>query len=96
MERALARKKAALPAAGQQLRVKVFSPYQVFYEGAAISVSGVNSTGPFDVLLNHANFFSLLLPCKIIVNTGYERFAFPIKHGILKVRQNQVRLFVDV
>lgn len=78
------------------LHVKVFSPYQVFYEGAAVSVSGINSTGPFDILLNHANFFSILEPCKVIVNTGHEQFAFPINHGILKVRRNQVRLFVDV
>lgn len=78
------------------LTVKVFSPYQVFYEGSAVSISGVNSSGPFDVLLNHANFFSLLVPCSVIVDTGFEHFAFPINHGILKVRKNTVRLFVDV
>jgi F-type H+-transporting ATPase subunit epsilon len=80
----------------QLLNVKVFSPYQIFYEGGALSVSAVNSTGPFDVLLNHANFFSLLIACKVSVNTGYELFEFPINHGIIKVRNNQVRLFVDV
>ncbi len=82
--------------ADQLLSVKVFSPYQVFYEGGAVSVSAVNKTGPFDILLNHANFFSLLVECKVSVNTGYELFEFPINHGIIKVRSNKVTLFVDV
>jgi F0F1-type ATP synthase epsilon subunit len=92
---AKAKSQTAKPAV-DHLGVKVFSPYQVYYEGPAQSVSGVNDTGPFDILLNHANFFSLLVPCRVIVNTGFERFAFPINRGILKVRANQVRLFVDV
>lgn len=87
---------AAAPAPVQQITVKVFSPYQVFYEGGAVSVSAVSKTGPFDVLLNHANFFSLLVACKVVVNTGYERFEFPINHGIVKVSNNHLSLFVDV
>jgi F0F1-type ATP synthase epsilon subunit len=80
----------------QRLQVKVFSPYQVFYEGPADSLSGVNRTGPFDVLMYHANFFSLLAPGDIVVNTGYQALKFPIARGIIRVFQNRAIVFVDV
>lgn len=80
----------------QRLSVKVFSPYQVFYDGPAESLSGVNRTGPFDVLLYHANFFSLLAPGDIVVNTGYQQLKFPIARGIIQVYQNRATVFVDV
>jgi F0F1-type ATP synthase epsilon subunit len=91
----MARKTPPTPVV-DHLTVKIFSPYQLFYEGPAASVSAVNATGPFDVLLNHANFFTLLVTCKVVVNTGFDRFAFPVNHGIVKVRNNQVRVFVDI
>lgn len=80
----------------QTLNVKIFSPYQIFYEGGAVSISAVSKTGPFDILLNHANFFSLLVACKVMINTGYQKFEFPINHGIIKVSNNRLILFVDV
>lgn len=84
------------PAQAQQLAVKVWSPFQTFYEGGAASVSASNATGPFDVLLNHASFFSLITPSTIKVNTGYELFEFPVTRGVIWVHNNQVTLFVDV
>ena len=84
--------KAAQPA----MEVKIFSPYRVFYQGNGVSVSAINKTGRFDVLYNHANFFTLLLPGQITVNTGYQKLNFPIKSGVLKVSQNHATAFVDI
>ena len=76
------------------LHVKVFSPARIFYEGVAQSVSAVNDTGAFDVLPGHVNFFSLLAPCNVVVDTGKEKVEVPISHGLIHDRRNQLTLFV--
>ncbi|MGH7196847.1 MAG: F0F1 ATP synthase subunit epsilon [Candidatus Saccharimonadales bacterium] len=77
-----------------KLQVKILSPSQTYYEGPAHSVSAVNKVGPFDVLANHANFFSLLSKGDIVVSTPGQELRFPIEDGIVKVTNNAVTLFV--
>lgn len=77
-----------------RLRVKVLAPTQAFYDGPAVSVTATNKVGPFDILADHANFFSLLTESEIIVNTGTQKFTFPATHGIIKVHNNTVTLFI--
>jgi F0F1-type ATP synthase epsilon subunit len=79
-----------------RLKVKVFSPYETYYEGDAVSISAINKTGPFDVLYGHASFFSLLLSGDVVVQTGKDEHRFPINHGVVKVTNNVVTLFVNV
>jgi F-type H+-transporting ATPase subunit epsilon len=79
-----------------RLRARVMSPTQTLYDGPALAVSANNRVGPFDILADHANFFSLLTEGSIIVNTGYQSFTFPIQHGIVKVKNNEVTLFIDI
>jgi F0F1-type ATP synthase epsilon subunit len=79
-----------------RFKCKIFSPYQVYYEGDAVSVSAANRTGPFDVLAGHINFFSLLTGGTVVVNTGFQRLEFPIARGIIRVNRNEVTLFADV
>jgi F0F1-type ATP synthase epsilon subunit len=80
--------------ADELLDVKIFSPYHTFYKGPAKSLSALNSTGPFDVLSGHINFFSVLKEGNVVVDTGNDPREIPITHGIIHVRQNQVTLFV--
>lgn len=87
-------KPAKVKPAAPQLHVKVVSPSQTFYEGPADSVSAVNKVGPFDILPNHANFFSLLTQGDIIVRVVGQGLKFPIKHGIVKVTNNVITLFI--
>ena len=79
-----------------KLRVKIFSPYQIYYEGEAVSISAVNKTGPFDVLSGHANFFSLLSSGKVNIDTGFQKLDFQLDRGIIKVSSNVVTLFANV
>jgi F0F1-type ATP synthase epsilon subunit len=79
-----------------KLHVRILSPTQTLYDGMALSVSAFNKVGPFDILADHANFFSLLSEGTIVINTGFQTFSFPIKHGIVKVKNNQVTLFIDI
>lgn len=76
--------------------VKIFSPFEVFFEGEASALSSVNKSGPFDVLLDHANFISLLPAGNVRVLTRFGRREIQINRGILKVSNNRVILFANV
>lgn len=77
-----------------RLKVKVISPAQTYYDGPAMSVSAVNKVGPFDILADHANFFSLLTEGDIVINTGQQDLRFPVTHGIVKATNNAIMLFI--
>ena len=79
-----------------RLQVKVFSPYETFFEGTAVSLSATNKTGPFDVLYGHTNFFTLLSDSRITIDTGFNPLQIEVKSGILRVRDNVVTLFANV
>jgi F0F1-type ATP synthase epsilon subunit len=80
----------------QRFKVRILSPYQTYYDGEAVSLSAANRTGPFDILAGHINFFSLLMPGTVVLNTGFQRLEFPISRGVLRVTHNVVTLFADV
>lgn len=80
----------------KRFKIKIFSPYQVYYQGEAVSLSAQNRTGPFDVLPGHINFFSLLTGGTVVLNTGYQRLEFQIARGILRVNHDDLTLFADV
>ena len=79
-----------------KLKVKLFSPFQVYYQGEAVSVSAVNDVGPFDILAGHSNFFSLLTEGEVIINTGYQNVKVTIPNGVVRVSNNMVTLFVNI
>ena len=80
----------------ERLVVKVISPFETFYEGNAVSLSAKNKTGPFDVLFNHGNFFSLLTPGRIVINTGFDKVQVEITSGVIQVFRNKVVVFANV
>lgn len=79
------------------MRVRVHSPFRDYYDGLAFSLSGENTTGPFDILPHHHNFISLLLPCELVVRTVNEgERKIRISGGILHVKADQAVVFLDV
>lgn len=79
------------------LKVKIYSPYQVYYDDIAVSVSAENDTGPFDVLPRHHNFITLVNACEVIIrNDGVDDKRIRITRGVMHVRSNKVTLFLDV
>ena len=79
------------------MRVHVRSPFRDYYDGLAFSLSAESATGPFDILPQHHNFISLLLPCEIIIRTVSEgERKIRISGGIIHVKANQVIVFLDV
>lgn len=87
-------KRAKDEAAG--LTVIARAPFHVYYEGDAHVVSAVNDVGPFDILPGHADFFSVLDPCEISIETETDSVSFNIDNGIISVRDNEVMLFVNM
>ena len=86
-------KKKERPVLGQ---VKIYSPYMVYFDDKAYSVSAINGTGPFDVLPGHKNFLTLLKPCEIKVESPLESKKLKIDRGVMHVRRDKVTVFLDV
>ena len=78
------------------MHVKVHAPFKVYFDGQAQSVSGVNETGPFDILPGHHNFMTLLSPCDIVLVTDRGKESVPIQRGVMHVKADEVIIFLDV
>ena len=80
-----------------RMSVKVYAPFQVYFEGEATSISATNATGPFDVLPKHHNFLCMLVPCTLVVQP-VEGAAKNIKihRALMHVKADRVVVFMDV
>jgi F0F1-type ATP synthase epsilon subunit len=78
------------------MHVKVYSPYQTYFDQEAYSISAVNSTGPFDVLPRHHNFMTLLNPCEIVMRVKSSVQRIKISRGVMHVKADKVVVFLDV
>lgn len=77
--------------------VKIYSPFKVYYDAAAQSISAENDTGPFDILPRHKNFLTLLRPCNIkVVQEDGQVLEFPVAQGIMQVKAVETTVFLDV
>jgi F-type H+-transporting ATPase subunit epsilon len=79
-----------------QLTVTARGPFELYYEGLASAVTALNKVGQFDVLPGHADFFSMLTPGEVTIETAAEPVTFMITNGIITVRDNEVLLFVNM
>ncbi len=76
--------------------VKVYSPFKVFFDGEALSISAENGTGPFDVLPEHHNFLTLLRPCELVIRTSQQEQKIHIESGVMHVKKNKVSVFLNI
>lgn len=79
------------------ISVKVYAPFRIYFEGEARSVSGVNATGPFDILPHHHNFLCMLVPSELKISSvdGSEK-VIKIHRALMHVNDGRVVVFVDV
>ncbi len=80
----------------EHMHVKVYAPFKTYFDGIAKSISAVNDTGPFDILPKHHNFMTLINAGDVIVRTDSGEEKFPISHGIMYVKADDVVVFLDV
>jgi len=78
------------------LHVIARAPFELYYEGPASAVSATNRVGNFDILPEHADFFSMLRPGKVIIETDKEPLEIDASNGIITVRDNRVLLFLNI
>lgn len=85
-----------MPTSEAQIRVVARAPFHVYYEGPAYSISATNKVGVFDILPGHADFFSMLSPCTVTIETDDDPVKFAIHNGMLTVRNDEAMLFVNM
>ncbi len=79
------------------MAVKVYAPFQVYFEGEAFSVSATNATGPFDILPKHHNFLCMLVPCTLKVQpVDGPAKSIKIHRALMHVKSDRVVVFMDV
>ncbi len=86
------------PAADGQptMEVKVYAPFQIYFEGQAYSVSAENATGPFDVLPRHYNFLCMLVPCQLVIEAPTGKKTIKISRALMHVKSERVVVFMGV
>lgn len=76
--------------------LKIYSPFKIYFDEPAYSITAENDTGPFDILAVHHNFMTLINPCEMLIEMprGQEKIA--IERGVMHVKANEVTVFLDV
>lgn len=88
---------APKPSGGKPtMAVKVYAPFQVYFEGDAYSVSAANDTGPFDILPGHHNFLCMLVPCSLVVKAPETEKTIKVHRALMHVKADRVVVFMDV
>lgn len=78
------------------MSVKVYAPFQVYFEGDAYSISSINATGPFDILPHHHNFLCMLSPSTMSIQTPDGEKKIKISRALMHVKADRVVVFMDV
>lgn len=78
------------------IRVIARAPFTIYYEGEALVLTAHNRVGEFDILPGHADFFSMLVPGRVTIETDKESLFFEASNGIITVRDNEVLLFANM
>lgn len=78
------------------MEVKVYAPFQVYFEGDAFSISAKNATGPFDILPHHKNFLCMLVPCVLSIRTVQGVKTVKVHRALMHVKANRVVVFMNV
>jgi len=66
----------------------------ILWQGAATSVSGVNSQGPFDVLPLHANFITLTENTPITIRESESANEIKPHTAVLFVKEGKVNIYI--
>jgi F0F1-type ATP synthase epsilon subunit len=78
------------------MHIKVYSPFQTYFDDTAESISGVNETGNFDILPRHHNFITLLSAGDLVIRTKSDKRTIKISRGMMHVKADRVIVFLDV
>lgn len=78
------------------MHIKVYSPFHIYFDDRANSISALNDTGPFDILPGHRNFMTLVSACELNIITSKGEEKIKIARAVMHVKSDEVRVFLDV
>jgi F0F1-type ATP synthase epsilon subunit len=78
------------------LNVKFISPFEIFFEGKANSVSAKDASGPFDILPGHSNFVGLISSGNVEVVSSDGPKSIGVSKGIIYVNDDVVEVFANI
>ncbi len=78
------------------MQIKVYAPFKVYFEGEGYSISGINETGPFDILPHHHNFLCMLVPGEVVITTPFDVKRIKVTRALMHVKAEKVTVFVDI
>lgn len=89
-------KKAQTGSSAPTMHIRVYSPFKIYFDEEGQSISGVNATGPFDILPKHHNFMTLLSPCELAIRNYRGEQRIRISGGLMHVKADRVTVFLDI
>ncbi len=78
------------------MHIKVYSPFRIYFDGRANSISALNETGPFDILPGHRNFMTLVSACDLVIRSTDNEQKIKIARAVMHVKADIVTVFLDV
>ena len=78
------------------MQIKVYAPFKMYFEGEGYSISGINETGPFDILPHHHNFLCMLVPGEVVITTPFDVKRIKVTRALMHVKAEKVTVFVDI
>lgn len=80
----------------KKLKVIVRERASLFFEGECMAVSSINDIGPFDILVDHANFIAIIKEKLTLHFSKDSRKDFDITGGIIRVKENIVEVYLGI
>lgn len=83
-------------AAPETIHVMVRNRKQVLFEDDVTAITSRNDTGIFDVLPEHSNFISVIKEKVLLRKSNGENYEIILSNGIMKVKNNSVKCYIDL
>ena len=78
-----------------KIHVTIKNQETTLFDGDVTALSSFNDVGLFDILPMHENFISIVKD-KIILHNKEAQKELKIDHGVLKVRNNKVNIYLNL
>ena len=76
-------------------QVVVMSPDAVVWQGNALSLSSLNSEGPFDLLPDHARFMTLLQKVEVTLELPQDtQHVLHLEHAVLFFQDSKATIYI--
>jgi F0F1-type ATP synthase epsilon subunit len=77
------------------LTIVVRNKEKILFDGQAQAFSSVNDRGPFDILVQHENFITLIKNEIVIHITPKEKKEIQIENGIARAYNDKISVYVN-